>query len=113
MRGSVRYRIRQQAAKLFMMDGGESMKRTGRVLATLFLGVMFGIFRHYQQMRMLDQGRDGYLAEQSQYFDRILRLHSAAFTLIAGIILAVVAVGLYELIATGFTHVLPAGRVEE
>jgi len=90
------------------------MKRTGtgRVLATLFLGVMFGVYRHYQQMRLLGQGRAGYMAEQSQYFDRIVKLHSAGFTLIAGIILAVVAVGLYELIAAGFTHVLPSSRVE-
>jgi len=91
------------------------MKRTGtgRVLATLFLGIIFGVYRHYQQMQMLGQGHDAYLAEQSQYFDRIVKLHSAGFTLIAGIILAVVAVGLYELIAAGFTHVLPASRVEE
>ena len=31
---------------------------TGRVLATLFLGVMFGIYRHFTQLRMLQRGRD-------------------------------------------------------
>jgi len=98
-----------------MMDAGDFMKRsgTGRVLATLFLGVIFGAFRHYQQLRMLAQGRDGYMAEQGQYFDRIVKLHSAGFTVVAGIILAVVAVGLYELISAGFTHVLPPSTVEE
>ena len=91
------------------------MKRSGagRVLATLFLGIIFGVYRHYQQMRMLAQGRDGYLAEQSQYFDRIVKLHSASFTLIAGIILAVVAVGLYEMIAGGIARLLPPSTVEE
>lgn len=91
------------------------MKRsgTGRVLATLFLGIIFGAFRHYQQMRMLAQGRDGYMAEQSHYFDRVVTLHSAAFTVVAGIILAVVAVGLYEGIAAAFTRLLPPSTVEE
>jgi hypothetical protein len=76
---------------------------TGRVLATLFLGVMFGIYRHYQQMRQLGGGRDAFLAQQSRYFDRITQLHSLGFMLIAGVIIAAIAVGLYELIAAGFT----------
>jgi hypothetical protein len=91
------------------------MKRstTGRVYSTLFLGVMFGIFRHYQQMRQLGLGRDGFLAEQNHYFDKITQLHSIGFMLIAGVILAAIGVGLYELIAAGFTKVLPTVSVEE
>jgi hypothetical protein len=86
---------------------------TGRVLGTLFLGVMFGIFRHYQQMRQLGQGREAYLAQQSQYFDRITQTHGLGFMLIAGLILAAVAVGLYELIAAGFSKLTGPSTAEE
>jgi hypothetical protein len=73
---------------------------------------MFGIYRHYQQLRELALGREAFLAEQSHYFDRITRLHSLGFMLIAGVILAIVAVGLYELIAGGFTKMLPPSSAE-
>jgi hypothetical protein len=86
---------------------------TGRVLATLFLGVMFGIYRHYQQMRQLGLGREGFLAEQSHYFERITQLHSVGFMLMAGVILAVIAVGLYELIAAGFARMAGPSTAEE
>jgi hypothetical protein len=86
---------------------------TGRVLATLFLGVMFGIYRHYQQMRQLGQGREAFLARQSHYFDRVTQYHSTGSMLIAGIILAAVAVGLYELIAAGFSKMAGPSTAEE
>ena len=76
---------------------------TGRVLATLFLGVMFGIYTHFTQLRMLQRGRDVYLAAQNHRFDRVAQYHSAPAMLVAGIIIAAIAVGLYELIAAGFT----------
>ena len=76
---------------------------TGRVLAAVFLGVMFGIYRHFVQMRQLGQGRAGFLADEGHYFDRITQTHSLGFMLIAGVILAAIAIGLYELIAAGFT----------
>jgi hypothetical protein len=83
------------------------------VLATLFLGVMFGIYRHYQQMRQLGQGREAFLARQSHYFDRVTQYHSTGSMLIAGIILAAVAVGLYELIAAGFSKMAGPSTAEE
>jgi len=86
---------------------------TGRVLAALFLGVMFGIYRHFQQMRALGRGRDAFLAQQGQYFDRITQLHSMGIMLIAGVILAAIAVGLYELIAAGFTKMVGPSTAEE
>jgi hypothetical protein len=87
--------------------------KTGRVLAAMSLGVAFGLYRHYFQMRALQLGREGFLAQQSQYFDRITRLHSTGLTLIAGVIVAGIAVGLYELIAAAFTKAIPPSQVEE
>ncbi len=87
--------------------------KTGRVLAALSLGAAFGLYRHYVQMRELSLGRDGFLAQQSHYFDRITQLHSASFMLIAGVIVGAVAVGLYELMAAGFTRAIPPTEVEE
>jgi hypothetical protein len=86
---------------------------TGRVLATLFLGVVFAIYRHYVQMRQLGQGRAAFLAGESHYFDRITQTHSLGAMLIAGVIIAAIAVGLYEVIAAGFTKAIPPIQVEE
>jgi hypothetical protein len=87
--------------------------KTGRVLAILFLGVLFGLYRHYQQMRALGLGRDGFLAEQGHYFDKISQYHSMATMLIAGVIVAAVTFGLYEVIAAAATKAIPPSEVED
>ena len=87
--------------------------KTGKVLSAISLGVAFGLYRHYVQMRALGLGREGFLAEQSHYFDRIAQLHSTGLTMFAGVILAAIAVGLYELIAVAFTKAIPPAEVEE
>lgn len=86
---------------------------TGRVLGTIFLGLMFGIFRHYQQMRQLGEGRVAFLADESLYFDKITKTHGLFFMLIAGVIVAVIAVGLYEVIAAGFSKLAGPSMAEE
>ena len=86
---------------------------TGRVFATFFLGLMFGLYIHFDQTRWLARGREAFLAAQSHRFDRIEQYHSALNMLIAGVILAGIAVGLYEMLAAGFTKILPAVSAEE
>jgi hypothetical protein len=86
---------------------------TGRVLATLFLGVMCGVYLHFKQMRWIGRGREVFLADQGHRFDNFAAYHSAGTMLVAGIILAAVAVGLYEVIAAGITNVLPPSSAEE
>ena len=90
-----------------------TQSKTGRVLATLFLGVLFGLYRHYVQMRDLGLGREGFIAQQGHYFDKITQLHSAGLTVVAGIIVAAIAVGLYELIAVAATKAIPPSEVED
>ena len=87
--------------------------KAGRVWAALFLGMMFGLFQHFRQMRVLALGRDGFLAEQTKYFDRITQLHSISLTLVACVIVGAIAAGFYELIAAAFTKVIPPSTVEE
>jgi hypothetical protein len=91
------------------------MKRSGtsRVLAVLFLGVLRGVYTHFDQMRWQGRGRDVFLAEQGHKFDRISSYHSSPAMIVAGIIMVAVAVGLYELIAAGITSILPPSTVEE
>lgn len=84
-----------------------------RVIAACFLGLLFGAYRHFKQMKELAAGREGFLADQSRYFDRIAQTHSAGFMLIAGVILAAVAVGLYEGLSYGFAQVIRPVEVEE
>jgi hypothetical protein len=87
--------------------------KTGRVLSALFLGVMFGLYHHFDEVRWLRNGRDAFLASQSLRFDKFTHYHTAVTMLVAGIILAVIVFGLYELIAAGITKVLPPGTAEE
>jgi hypothetical protein len=87
--------------------------KTPRAIAAVFLGLLFGAYKHYQQVRSLTAGRQAYLAEQSLYFDKIAKTHSMGFMLIAGVILAVIAVALYEAIAYGFGKVIRPVEVEE
>jgi hypothetical protein len=91
------------------------MRRTksGRVLATVFLGAMVGVYLHVREGRWLAAGRDAYMAMQSEHYQRITAYHSLWSMVIAGLILAGIAVGLYELIVAGVTHVLPPSTVEE
>jgi len=83
------------------------------VIAVLFLGVLRGVYTHYDQMKWLGRGKEAFLADQAHRFDRIATYHSAPATLVAGIILVGVAVGLYELVAAGITRILPPSAVEE
>jgi NADH:ubiquinone oxidoreductase subunit F (NADH-binding) len=64
-------------------------------------------------MRALSGGRNAFLADEGHYFDRITQMHSTGFMLIAGVILACVAVGLYEGLAFGFAKLIPPVEVEE
>ena len=50
---------------------------------------------------------------QGRWFDNVSAYHSSATMLIAGIILAAIAFGLYELIAAGFTRLIPPSEMEE
>ena len=84
-----------------------------RVLAAMFLGAMFGLYRHFRQMQWLGRGRDAFLADQSRAFDQIIQRHAAGVTLVAGVILAAVAVGLYEGLVFGIAKLIPAVDVEE
>ena len=59
------------------------------------------------------RGRDAYLAVQNHHFDRVAQYHSSPAMLVAGIILAGVTFGLYELIAAGVTKILPPTTAEE
>ena len=86
---------------------------TGRVLAAGFMGAMSGIYLHFRELRDLSRGRDAFLSAQGHRFDRIMQFHSAVSMLIAGVILVAVAVGVYELIAAGFTRLVPPTEVEE
>jgi len=91
------------------------MKRygTGRVLAVLFLGMLFGAYKHYDQMRWIGRGREAFVASQNHRFDISMQYHSATSMLVAGILLSALAFGVYELIAVGIARVLPPPTVEE
>ena len=83
------------------------------MLAVLFIGVIGGIYLHFRNSRWIAQGRVAFLADQGKRFDTIVTHNSAAAMLIVGVILAVVGYGLYELVAVGFTRIIPPAEIEE
>ncbi|HEY4211647.1 MAG TPA: hypothetical protein VGM84_09225 [Steroidobacteraceae bacterium] len=85
----------------------------GRVLAVIFLGILRGLYSHFTQMRWLGRGRDAFLADQGARFDKFAAYHSTPAMVVAGLILAALAVGLYEIVAAGFTKLVPPNQVEE
>jgi len=87
--------------------------KMARVLATIFLGMLFGVYLHFRELRWLSHGRDAFLSDQGHRFDLIMKTHSAVTTLAAGVILAVVAAVVYETISRGFAKFIPAVDVEE
>ena len=91
------------------------MKRSyaPRVVAAIFLGVLVGLYRHFQQSRLLAAGRDSYLADQGRFFDKVAQYHSSATMLITGLILAAIVFGLYELVAAVFGKFIRPVEVEE
>ena len=87
--------------------------KAARIFAALFLGVLFGTYKHFQQVRWLTQGRDSYLVDQGRFFDKVAQYHSALTMLIAGVILAAIVFGLYEGIAFVFSKLIRPVEVEE
>ena len=87
--------------------------KTGRVFAAIFLGLMYGLYTHYDHVKWLGRGREAFLANQSHRFDKFVQYHSVGFMVIACVILAAIVFGLYELIAAAITKALPPSTVEE
>jgi hypothetical protein len=87
--------------------------KMSRVIAAVFLGVLFGLYRHFQQTRLLAHGRDAYLVEQGKFFDKVAQYHSSVTMLIAGVIIAAIVFGLYEAIAAMFGKFIRPVEVEE
>ena len=92
------------------MIGAMRTTGTGRVLAALFIGVIAGIYLHFRQSRWLAGGREAFLAAQGRRFDSIAMHNDAVIMLIVGILLAAAAYGLYEVVAAGFTHLIPSSE---
>jgi hypothetical protein len=86
---------------------------SGRVLSAVFLGIMFGLYRHVEQANYLQLGRDAYLAVQSRHFEKMSEYPSVGYMLLACVLLAAAVFGLYELIAAGIARVLPPSTAEE
>ena len=81
------------------------------MLAALFIGVIGGIYWRFRESQTLALGRQGALEASGHRFDMIAGHHTAP--IIASIILAALGFGLYELIAAGFSRVIPPVEVEE
>jgi hypothetical protein len=90
------------------------LHKTARVLAVVFAGVLFGLYKHAQQVRWAGLGRQAFLADQSHQFDVGMAPPHGTFAMIlAGIVLAGITFGIYELLAAGIALVLPRHQPAE
>jgi hypothetical protein len=90
------------------------LHKTARVMAIIFAGVMFGLYKHAQQMRWAGLGRQAFLADQSHQFDLGMSPPHGTFAMIvAGVLLAGITFGVYELLAAGIALVLPRHQPAE
>jgi hypothetical protein len=90
------------------------LHKTARVLAVVLTGVIFGLYKHAQQVRWAGLGRQAFLAEQSRQFDLGMAPPHGTFAMIlAGVLLAGIAYGVYELLAAGIALILPRHQAAE
>jgi hypothetical protein len=73
-----------------------------KVIATLLLGIATGVWIHGVGERRARAGRDAFMAEQANRWNRVYaRPQSLAPSVIAGVGLCIIGVGLYEALAVG------------
>ena len=75
----------------------------GRILATLLLGALFGLYMHSDQTKWNQLGRQAYLDHETEDFDSNMANHqSKPVQIIGATIAAGVLLGAYELVALAF-----------
>ena len=83
------------------------------MLAGVLIGAIGGAYISFGESHMLSIGKQAFLATQERRFDRVAAHHSGPAGVIAGLILAALAFGMYELVAAGFTRLIPPSEIEE
>lgn len=81
--------------------------QNARLTAAATIGVLGALYFRTSDERYAQMGRDAFIAAQSARFERII-LHppSIAATVIAGLGMAAVLFGLYEVVALGLSKIM-------
>ena len=78
-------------------------KILSRVIVVLVLGTAFGFWRHQTQQRYYLQGREAFIAEHGQRWDRFYaHPHHLVTVVLVTVVLVAVAFGIYELLVADF-----------
>jgi hypothetical protein len=78
-----------------------------RIFALLILGFSIGSYVHHDELKWHRRGREAFLADQMQRFDRnMANPHPTAIPILSATILAAIAIGAYELAAKGVSLIL-------
>jgi len=77
-----------------------------RILTIASIGGLGNLWLRHHQLETVNLGRAAFLAQQATRFDRMEAPQKVWVTLIAGIIIATVIFGLYELLVFGASKLL-------
>jgi hypothetical protein len=79
-----------------------------RTLTIASVGILGSLWLRHRDLETANQGRAAYLAQQTARFDRLGTPHKVWATILAGLILATLIFGLYELLVLGASKRLPS-----
>jgi hypothetical protein len=77
-----------------------------RILTIASIGALGSLWLRHRDLETVNLGRAGYLAQQMTRFDRLSTPHDVWVIMIAGVFLATVIFGLYELLVFGASKLL-------
>ena len=75
-----------------------TLNAKARIVSATILGAILGFFVHLQDLHRFELGREGFLAKEAVRFDNHLTktAHSPFGTTVAGVLIAVAALAVYE-----------------
>jgi hypothetical protein len=81
-----------------------------RILSIASIGTLGGLWFRYRDLQTAHLERAAYLAEQAAHFERMQKPHYIWAWIIAGLIVAGILFGLYELLVFAASKLLSNGR---
>ena len=82
-----------------------------RLLAILVMGILVGLYRYHDYLTWNRRGKDAFIANQLQRFDRYMaHPHSLFFTLASTAFAYALILGIYEVIAGLIEQLVPSPK---
>jgi hypothetical protein len=88
-------------------------KLASKAIASVVMGILFGLYVHHDYAKWGQRGREAFLQNQLQRFDRFMaHPHAIVPTMIGATILIIGGLVIYELLVFVTSRILNPGRSE-